>query len=65
MFSRIAVGSVILVSSFVGFGDRVLPEAIGQHSVTMRGHLMGMLPTINPKNNNAKTEQAIDELGQQ
>ena len=63
-YSKIAVGAVVVVSAFIGFGDRVLPEAVGQHSVAIRGHLIGMFPTINPKNNNAKTEKAIENLGQ-
>ena len=61
-FSKFAVGAVVLVSSFIGFGDRIFPEAVGQHSVAIRGHLMGMLPTITPKNHNAKTEQAVEGL---
>lgn len=63
-FNKISAALFVLAISFIGFGDRVLPESVGQHSETIRGHLLGMLPSIRPQNNNAKTEEAIERLGQ-
>ena len=61
---KISAAMVAIVVSFVGFGDRVLPESVGRHSESIRSSLLGMLPSINAKNNNAKTEEAIENLGQ-
>lgn len=62
-YQNISIAMVIVLVSFIGFGDKVLPESVGQHSETMRSHLLGMLPSIRPQNNNAKTEEAVDNLG--
>lgn len=63
-FQKISAGMVVVVISFIGFGDRVLPESVGQHSVSIRSHLLGMLPSISPQNNNSKMEEAVDNLDQ-
>lgn len=62
-YQKISIAMFIVLVSFIGFGDKVLPESVGQHSETMRSHLLGMLPSIRPQNNNAKTEEAVDNLG--
>ena len=63
-FQKISVAMVVIVVSFIGFGDRVLPESVGHHSESIRSSFLGMLPSINAKNNNAKTEAAIENLDQ-
>ena len=63
-YSKLSTIAIVLISSFIGFGDRILPESIGQYSQDARTSLLGMLPSIQPQNNNAKTEEAIQNLEQ-
>jgi hypothetical protein len=59
---------IILGLLFISIGDRILPEPLStastQTRISLEQFLMGSFPKWQPVNANARTEEAIKELGQ-
>ncbi|NDJ17807.1 hypothetical protein [Myxacorys almedinensis] len=71
MRSKFPFGLVLLFGVlFIGFGDRILPSAIGQYSLQTRSvidnTLIGLFPSWRPKTNpHKRTRDAIDRIEKQ
>jgi hypothetical protein len=68
MRSKIPFGFVLLLSLFyIGFGDQLLPRAIGQYSFQTRTALdrllISVFPNWRPKTNpSERTQDAVEKL---
>ncbi len=57
---------VVVLSVFIGLGDRFLPAPLNAMSLGTRTSLnkfvMGLVPTLKPQQPNAETEKAVNDL---
>ncbi|MEB3291690.1 MAG: hypothetical protein VKJ24_00880 [Synechococcales bacterium] len=64
---RFPIGiALLVVLLFIGFGDQILPQPIGQYSLIIRTTLNNMMinafPQWQPKNPNNPRKEQIDKL---